>query len=88
MESNNGSLRLIFSDQQNIQKELCFEKAPHESRDPIKCSILINGFEVKDIILKSNHINNTISTMTDIFLIVQFCKKSSICMGQYTRGNL
>ncbi|RIB26061.1 hypothetical protein C2G38_2030552 [Gigaspora rosea] len=85
MEGNNGSLWLIFSDQQNIQKELCFEKAPYGSRNPIKYSILINGFEVKDTILKSNHINNKISTMTDIFLIVQFCKKSSICMGQYTK---
>ncbi|CAG8766935.1 27683_t:CDS:2, partial [Dentiscutata erythropus] len=87
MESNNGSLQLIFSDQQNIQKELCFEKVPHGSRNPIRCSIFINKFEVKDTILESNHINNKISTMTDILSIVQFCKKSSICIGQYTRND-
>ncbi|CAG8723954.1 9070_t:CDS:10, partial [Dentiscutata erythropus] len=80
------SLRLIFSDRKNTRKELCFNQASHGCREPIKCSIFVNRSEVKDIFSKNNCINTKISTMADIISIVRFCKKSFICMGQYTKG--
>ncbi|RIB11104.1 hypothetical protein C2G38_2042939 [Gigaspora rosea] len=79
-------LRLIISDEKNMQKELHIKQAPHGCREPIGCSIFVNGFEVKDYILKNNSISTKISKMDDVVSIMRFCKKSSICVGQYTKG--
>ena len=79
-------LRLIFLDEKNIRKELYIKQAPYGCREPIECSILVNGFEVKDYILNNNYINTRISTMDNVVSIMRFCKQSSVCVGQYTNG--
>ncbi|CAG8839443.1 18809_t:CDS:1, partial [Gigaspora margarita] len=78
-------LWLIFSNEKNIQKELHIKQAPHGCQEPIGCFIFVNGFEVKDHILKNNSISTRISKMDDIVSIMRFCKKLSICVGQYTK---
>ncbi|RIB29072.1 hypothetical protein C2G38_2028000 [Gigaspora rosea] len=80
-------LQITFFDKKNVQKELYIKLTPYGCREPIECSILVNGFEVKDYILKDNYINKRISTMDDVFSIMRFCRKSSICMGQYTKAH-
>ncbi|CAG8837207.1 27801_t:CDS:2, partial [Gigaspora margarita] len=66
-------------------EKLYIKQMPYGCREPIECSILVNGFEVKDYILKDSYINKRILTIDDVFSIMQFCRKSSVCMGQYTK---
>ncbi|CAG8623164.1 19553_t:CDS:2, partial [Gigaspora margarita] len=53
--------------------------------EPIKCTIFVNGLEVRNNFLEENSIRYKISTIDEIHLIVQFFKTSHACIGQCTK---
>jgi len=80
-----GFLCLVFFET-NMKKELYIKKASHGCREPIKCTIFVNGLEVRDNFLEENDIRHKISTIDEVHSIVRFFKKSHACIGQYTKG--
>ncbi|CAG8739011.1 3891_t:CDS:2, partial [Acaulospora morrowiae] len=72
----------------NAKKELHIKQASHGYQEPIKCSIFVNGCEVGDDILKKNGISNKILMISNDLSIVQFCKKSHVCMEQCTKARV
>ena len=76
-------LHLVFS----AEKELHIKQASHGCQKSIKCSIFVNGCEVNDNILKKNGISDKVLAIDDVLLIMKFCKKSCVCIGQRTKGN-
>ncbi|CAG8856128.1 21187_t:CDS:1, partial [Gigaspora margarita] len=53
--------------------------------EPIKCTIFVNGLEVRGNFLEENGIRYKISTIDEIHLIVRFFKISHVCIRQCTK---
>lgn len=79
-------LLCLVSCNANMKKELYIREAFHRYREPIKCSIFVNGLEVRDNTLEANGINYKISVVNEIYSIVRFFKEANVCVGQYTKG--